>query len=84
MSLSDPVRSGHRPAPQLVIRSQPVDGVSAQLMDHLPAEGTLAWVRRGDGQVGWGVAARLDVAGSNRFEKAVMWWQELTAAAVIR
>jgi menaquinone-specific isochorismate synthase len=68
----------------LVIRSQPVDGVSAQLMDHLPTEGALAWVRRGDGQVGWGVAARLDVAGSNRFEEAVTWWQELTAAAVIR
>ncbi len=49
MSLSDPVRSH---APHLVIRSQRVDGVSAQLMDHLPTEGGLAWVRRGDGHVG--------------------------------
>ena len=84
MALSDPVRSGHQPAPNLVIRSQPADGVSAQLMDHLPPDGGLAWVRRGDGQVGWGVAARLDVAGGNRFQEAVDWWQELTAAAVIR
>ena len=88
MSLSDPIsgpaRSGHTPAPQLVIRSQPVDGVSAQLMEHLPADGGLAWVRRGDGHVGWGVAARLDISGSNRFQEAVAWWQELTAAAVIR
>ncbi|HET6737950.1 MAG TPA: isochorismate synthase, partial [Kribbella sp.] len=81
MSLSDPIVSQ---APRLVIRSQAVDGVSAQLLDHLPDTGGLAWVRRGDGHVGWGVAARLDVAGSNRFEKATSWWQELTGAAVIR
>jgi menaquinone-specific isochorismate synthase len=84
VALSDPVRSGHQPTPHLVIRSLPVDGVSAQLMDHLPPDGGLAWVRRGDGHVGWGVAARLDVAGGNRFQEAVTWWQELTAAAVIR
>ncbi|HEY3559746.1 MAG TPA: isochorismate synthase [Kribbella sp.] len=72
------------PAPQLVVRSQPVEGVSAYLLDHLPDEGGLAWVRRGDGHVGWGVAARLDVAGSNRFQKATAWWQELTGAAVVR
>ena len=85
MSLPEPVRSGHhQPAPHLVIRSQPVDGVSAQLMDHLSPDGGLAWVRRGDGHVGWGVAARLDVAGGNRFQEAVHWWQELTAAAVTR
>ncbi|MFF0339974.1 isochorismate synthase MenF [Kribbella sp. NPDC004875] len=81
MSLSEPIRSR---APRLVIRSQPVEGVSADLLDHLPAAGGLAWVRRADGHVGWGVAARLDVAGSNRFQQAQAWWQELTAAAVVR
>ncbi|TDW60459.1 isochorismate synthase [Kribbella pratensis] len=81
MSLSEPVR--HQ-APRLVVRSQVVDDVSAHLLDHLPAEGGLAWVRRGDGHVGWGVAARLDVAGGNRFQDAMRWWQELTSAAVVR
>jgi menaquinone-specific isochorismate synthase len=84
VSLPDPVRPGHQPAPHLVIRSQPVDGVSAQLMDHLPETGGLAWVRRGDGHVGWGVAARLDVAGSNRFDEAQAWWKALVGAAVVR
>ncbi len=84
MSLSDPVRSGHVPAPQLVVRSQPVEGVAKQLIDHLPAEGGLSWVRRGDGHIGWGVAARLDVAGGNRFQDAVLWWQQLVGAAVVR
>nr|WP_239063141.1 isochorismate synthase [Streptomyces sp. SID13031] len=86
--MSDPVRPGlsasAEPAPHLVIRSQRVDGVAAALMDHLPETGGLAWVRRGDGHVGWGVAARLDVAGSNRFAEAQEWWQELTASAVVR
>ncbi len=88
MSLSDPVRpdslTGAEPAPRLVVRSQRVDGVAAALMDHLPRTGGLAWVRRGDGHVGWGVAARLDVAGSNRFAEAQQWWKELTASAVVR
>ncbi|WP_020391924.1 isochorismate synthase [Kribbella catacumbae] len=84
MSLSDPVRPGQLPAPQLVVRSQRVEGVAAALMDHLPETGGLAWVRRGDGHVGWGVAARLDVAGSNRFAEAQNWWRELTAGAVVR
>jgi len=68
----------------LVVRSQPVEGVAKQLIDHLPAEGGLSWVRRGDGHIGWGVAARLDVAGGNRFQEAVLWWQELVGAAVVR
>ncbi len=84
MSLSEPVRSGRVTAPQLVVRSQPVEGVAKQLIDHLPAEGGLSWVRRGDGHIGWGVAARLDVAGGNRFTDAVLWWQELVGAAVVR
>ncbi len=84
MSLSDPVPPGHLPAPHLVVRSQPAVGVADRLMDHLPDEGGLAWVRRGDGHVGWGVAARLDVAGGNRFARAQSWWQELVGHAVIR
>jgi menaquinone-specific isochorismate synthase len=69
--------------PHLVVRSQPAD-VSASLLDHLPSDGALAWIRRGDGIAGWGEAARLDVAGSNRFAEAQRWWSELTGAAVVR
>jgi len=67
-----------------VVRSQRVDDVSPALLDHLPPDGTLAWVRRGDGIAGWGRAARLDIAGSNRFTDAQRWWSKLTAAAVVR
>ena len=72
-------------APRLVVRSQPVgEGVAADLLDHLPAERPLAWIRRGEGMVGWGRAASLQVAGSNRFAEAQDWWRRLTAAAVVR
>ncbi|MGH3370883.1 MAG: chorismate-binding protein, partial [Nocardioidaceae bacterium] len=58
--------------------------VSPTLLDHLPTDGALAWVRRGDGIIGWGTAARLEVAGGNRFADAQTWWRGLTAAAVVR
>lgn len=72
------------PTPHLIVRSQRVDDASADLLDHLPAGGELAWIRRGDGLVGWGRAASLQVAGGNRFTEAEDWWRRLTAAAVVR
>lgn len=84
MSLPEPVLPAGTPAPHLVVRSHPVEELAPALMDHLPDSGALAWVRRGDGLVGWGVAARLEVAGSNRFGDAQAWWKTLTAAAVVR
>ncbi|ADB35304.1 isochorismate synthase [Kribbella flavida DSM 17836] len=84
MSLPDPVHAGAEAVPHLVVRSHPVADVSEHLLDHLPEHGGLAWVRRSDGLAGWGVAARLDVAGSNRFATAQQWWRALTGAAVVR
>jgi menaquinone-specific isochorismate synthase len=46
------------------------------LLERLPAEGALAWVRDGQGLVGWGVAARIEVSGAERFSRAQRWWQE--------
>jgi menaquinone-specific isochorismate synthase len=54
------------------------DGVGA-LLDHLPAEGALSWVRRGEGLVGWGEAARLEVSGPGALTDAAAWWAEYTA-----
>jgi menaquinone-specific isochorismate synthase len=41
--------------------------------------GPLAWVRHGDGLVGWGTAARLEVRGNERFSRAQRWFTELSA-----
>ncbi len=41
----------------------------------------MSWLRRGDGLVGWGVAARLDTSGPTRFSDAVKWWSETIGRA---
>ncbi|OMH29348.1 isochorismate synthase [Tersicoccus phoenicis] len=39
------------------------------------------WLRRGDGLVGIGTAARYTVSGPERFGRARQWWREVTATA---
>jgi menaquinone-specific isochorismate synthase len=56
---------------------------SDPLLDLLPESGPLAWVRHGEGLVGWGEAARLVVHGSDRFAEAVGWWRSFVAEAVV-
>jgi menaquinone-specific isochorismate synthase len=43
-----------------------------------------AWVRRGEGLVGWGVAAVRRTSGPGRFEDARTWWLEHAGTAVVR
>ncbi len=51
------------------------------LLDRLPADDAVAWVRAGEGLVGWGVAAELEVSGRERFSRAARWWAKWVAAA---
>jgi menaquinone-specific isochorismate synthase len=53
------------------------------LLDLLPEAGALAWVQAGEGLVGWGQAARLELTGPDRFLAAQDWWQELVARAEV-
>ena len=58
------------------------------LLDLLPGDAAtpgapMAWVRRGEGLVGWGEAARVEVAGADRFARADAAWRELLAGAVV-
>lgn len=55
----------------------------ANLLDALPAVAPLAWVHAGDGLVGWGEAARLNVRGPDRFRRAAAWWTSLNSSAVV-
>ncbi len=69
----------------LVVRTVSLDVEDlGALVDLLPADHPVAWVRRGEGLVGWGVAARLTTAGATRFADADKWWRETTARAVVR
>jgi menaquinone-specific isochorismate synthase len=43
------------------------------------AELSTAWIRSGDGLVGFGVYKKFEVVGSNRFKKAREWWSSEVA-----
>lgn len=51
-------------------------GEHLPLLELLPDTQPLAWVRRGDGLVGWGVFATTTVSGPHRFTDARHWWQK--------
>ncbi|WP_169164397.1 isochorismate synthase [Cellulomonas taurus] len=70
-------------AAPLVVRTVALDAPD-DLLTLLPADAPLAWVRRGDGLVGWGEAVRIDVTGEQRFADAERAWQRLVAHAVVR
>lgn len=54
-----------------------------ELLQHLPNENPLAWVRGGEGLIGWGVAARLQVRGDETFSRTQRWWNQLLTNAHI-
>ena len=69
----------------LVVRSTRLDGLSeARLLDLLPTDHPVCWLRGGSGLVGWGVAAEIRTSGPTRFADADAWWSEATARAVVR
>ncbi len=85
---SDPAFTGRPgsalPVPlPLVTRTVAVDAsaVPADLLDLLPREGGLAWLRRGDGLVAWGEVARIETSGPGRFLEAERAWRATAAHA---
>jgi len=71
-----------QPSP-LVVRSVAISD-PGPLVRLLPQDDPVAWVRRGEGLVGWGEAARIDTRGAGRFADAEDWWARLSAGAVVR
>ena len=58
-------------------------GEHLPLLDLLPDSYPVAWVRTGEGLVGWGVHATTTVSGPHRFTDARNWWlQQLESFAV--
>ncbi|MGA3153067.1 MAG: isochorismate synthase MenF [Streptosporangiaceae bacterium] len=54
------------------------------LVAGLPSPSALAWIRRGEGLVGWGEAARLTIpAGEDRFTAGEKWLRELFDSAEV-
>lgn len=66
-----------------VVRSVPIAD-PGPLWALLPGRDGVGWLRGGEGMVGWGIAARLDVgSGPDRFERAERWWENYLADTVV-
>lgn len=59
-------------------------GAPVNLLEVLPAGDPVAWIRRGEGMVGWGVAARLQVRGDETFSRTQRWWTRMLAEARVQ
>ncbi|GAA2162640.1 chorismate-binding protein [Actinomadura napierensis] len=68
---------------RLVVRTVPVAD-PGDLVSRLPHPSALAWIRHGEGIVGWGEAARITLpGGEDRFTAAAALLRELFGAAAI-
>lgn len=70
--------------PRLTFHTTSLDlasGEQVNLLELLPPEDPVAWIRRGEGLIGWGVAARLQVRGDETFSRTQRWWNRLLAGA---
>jgi menaquinone-specific isochorismate synthase len=77
------VASASTDADPLVARTVAIDD-PGPLLALLPDDAVTAWVRRGDGLVGWGRAATLEIGGAHRFTQARDWWLARSSSAVVR
>jgi menaquinone-specific isochorismate synthase len=71
------------PDEPLVFHTRSLDRPVSDLLDLLPADEPVTWLRRDEGLVGWGVAAIIRTSGPTRFSDATKWWSELVARASI-
>ena len=67
----------------LVVRTVAIADAGT-LLALLPADAPLAWVRRGDGLVGWGAVLRFEVSGPGRFAAAERAWHDALTHAIVR
>ncbi len=68
---------------QLVARTVEIPD-PGPLLDLLPADDPVTWLRHGEGMVGWGVSARITTSGPERFAAAGEWWDRIVDHAVVR
>src|SRR6476620_10655434 len=86
-TLPAPEAPSPSPGPTVVVRTVPLeaaDPLLAYLPSDLGHDDLVAWVRRGDGLVGWGTALTFEARGEERFREAEAWWRGVGRHAVVR
>ena len=72
------------PVTRLVVATVPVElPRDVPLTSLLPRDEPVTWLRRGEGLVGWGVAAQLRTRSATRFADADKWWAEVVGRAEV-
>ncbi len=73
--------------PALVARTVAIDdpgSLLSLLPETMGSNRVSAWVRRGEGLVGWGGALKFRASGPDRFAQAQTWWRSVLDHAVVR
>ncbi|MDQ6642722.1 MAG: isochorismate synthase [Actinomycetota bacterium] len=73
-----------RPAAERLVARTVEIADPGSLLELLPDASPFAWLRRGEGLVGWGVAAERRTTGADRFVHAADWWRDISARATVR
>lgn len=68
--------------PRIIATTRPIAPID-DLLDALPQFGGLCWLRRGEGMVGWGITAKLQLRGVERFSRTQRWWSEFCERLVV-
>lgn len=69
-------------SPRIVVTTRPLAPVD-DLLQALPSAGGLCWLRRGEGIVGWGITAKLQLRGVERFSRTQRWWTDFCERLII-
>ena len=75
-------RTIERISAPIQVRTRHLDD-PGNLLALLPSGDAVSWVRNGEGMVGWGIAASLEVSGTERFSRAQRWWSKFCAQTAI-
>lgn len=72
--------------PRLRARTVAVDApgdLLTRIPDEVDPRAVVAWLREGDGMVGWGRVSHVETRGPQRFADAERWWSLLRAGAEV-
>jgi len=59
-----------------------LEGTNLELIDHLP-KNPLAYIRGGQGLIGWGETLRIEAHGPDRIERLATQWRAVAATALV-
>lgn len=77
-----PCEAQPRPARSHRLHTRAIEN-PGRLIDLLPRDQAVAWVKDDEGLIGWGELARLEVKGPDTFAEASRWWREQSSEITI-